>query len=692
MPIAGRKILLSEGSLANLEIVKSEEKMTSMLRSFFGSLVPPDYIDLTTWSDRYRFLPRETSAEFGRWRTSRFPFLRRIMDCLSPQSRCKSLVVIKGAQLGITETMINWIMYVADQNPGPIVYLQGTLDAVKDFNSQKLKPAIDATRKVIDSLGRDKGMEYTDSMLCKSFPGGVLTMGGANSDKFLRSKSVQYIIVDEEDTYKRSIGGVEHSQGSPLAMLFKRAANFPLSKIFRASTPVLKETSTIEPAFLFGSQEYYYVPCPYCNSDADRYGNLFVIKHENIKYSSHLDAVTNLPVEVYCECPYCKNKIFEYSKDWMFENGHWLSSKNTDSNISNSNSNTCNSGSGAGSNQLYEVGDIENVSLHISSFYSPLGFFSWRDAVAEWLEYVRSKDPALLQVYINQTCGETYSAAGRDISPNWLSSRVEDYVNLDTGEVVDVPIGVLALTAGVDVQKDRLECEIVGWGVYEESWSIDYSVFSGNTDFLGDENGLDPVTGNLTPWRQLSDHLYNRWGMANGCVLPVECTLIDAGWKPEVVHLFCKSHEARRVYPSKGLSGWSRSKGFITRPKRRTERFNTLFFYVYPDLLKDRIYQNLSIEDPGPGFCHFPSKPVYDHRYFSGLTSENREVKMSAGRPKICWTLPKGVRNEPLDCRCLAYAALKVSAINLKSRDENNPLAPPARKQTKSRMISPGVQ
>lgn len=673
MGLVGRPLKLQSGSLANVPVLTPDEKLKKIREQFFGGFAPSEYISLSEWADKYRYLAQETSAEYGRWKTSRFPFLKRIMDCLSPQSRAKEVSAIKGAQLGFTEIMINWIMYIAERNPSPAVYIQGTIEAVKDFNQQKLEPAIQASPRMRTSLGRDKAAELADSALRKGFPGGSITMGGANSPNFLRSKSVQYAMVDEEDTFKRNIGGKDSNQGSPIAMLGKRLVNFPFAKMFRASTPTIKETSTIEPAFLAGSQEYYYLPCPFCNEHADLQGPRFVLEWDLIKYSDELDE-SDLPARIWCECPHCGGEIEEHHKTWMLEHGRWLSSKNSEH------------------GELYEVGDVEYPSFHLSSFYSPLGFFGWRDAVKEWFDYKKSKDVNLLQVIVNQTWGKTYTAAGSDISHNWLYSRRETYMSADTGEVVDVPSGGLVLTAGVDVQDDRLEVEVVAWGLYDECWSVEYSVFWGATEFLGDRLGMDPNTGQPTVWRQLSDYLGGRWLHESGQYLPVECVLVDSGGhRGEQVHAFCRQHEHRRIYPSKGVPGWGKSKGYFTRPKRRTDRFQTLLFAIYPDELKDFVYQCLSIDQSGPGFCHFPDKEIYDSRYFKGLTAENKTTKIVRGRTVLYWDTPSGARNEPLDCRCMALAARHIYGVNLDQRAaQETPLAAPRRREPVARRVSPG--
>lgn len=649
----GRKPLLAAGSLEKIEELTDEQKLDRLEQAFYKALSPPARLSLSQWADDHRWLPRETSSEYGPWRTSRFPFLKRIMDCLSPQSKARKIIVAKGAQLGFTEIHINWIMYVADHMPAPSVYIQGTLEAVKDFNIEKLQPSIKATNKVATSLGESKAVELSDSALKKAFPGGFWAMGGANSDKFLRGKSIQNAGIDEEDSYKAGIS----DQGSPIAMLRKRLANFPQSKEFRTSTPTIKETSTIWPAFEAGSMEYFYLPCPFCNPENGRHEALFVLTWDQIKYSDTIDPVTNLPTDVWCECPHCGGIIDEYQKTWMLENGRWLSSKGNED------------------GELYEVGDVEYPSFHISSFYSPFGFFSWRDAVAEFFEYKRTRDKNLLQVFENQTCGLPYSLTGQDVSSTWAESHKEDYVDPGTGEIFDVPLGGLALTAGVDIQADRIECEVVAWGLGGESWSVDYAVFWGATDYLGNRFGVDENTGQPTVWKQLDDYLGRTWNHASGSRMPVECTCIDSGYRSEPVHIFCRLREGRRIFPVKGRAGLA--SGHIQRPKRRHERFATWQFIVFVDEVKDKVYQSLMVEAPGPGYSHFPNKDVYNRQYFEGLTAENREIKIVRGQKILVWNCPDGARNEPLDCRVYALAALQVYAPNLDVRAQRrDPIKP----------------
>lgn len=631
-----RQAAAERPDLVAADALTVDQKVETFRRAWADGLRPPERLDLDDWADQYRVLPSETSSEAGRWRTSRFPFHRRIMKVLSPTSRAREIPVIKGAQLGFTELCINWVLYNADQNPGPMMYLQKTYDSAKDFSTQKLEPNIRACEKVADKLGGRKPKYLADEVDNKAFPGGFIVLGGSNSGAFLRSKSIRDIMADEEDSYS---GNVD-AEGNPVAVARKRQANFPAGKLFRLSTPKFRETSTIEPAFDAGTREQFYIPCPRCNPYLSEGGARFVIRWENIRWSDELTDAGE-PSDVWLECPHCGGRIDEHEKTAMFAAAEtyaafgWMTEK------------------GSKGKPYPVLDDVERPSFQISSLYSPLGFFSWRDAVREWMEYRRSGDKALLQVFINQTLGESYSAAGQDISASWLKNRREEY------PAGVLPPGVLVITAGADIQEDRIECEVVGWGLNGESWSLAYRTFYGATDVIGT---WEADAANPTAWLQLDDLLRTKWRHPCGLDLGIECTLIDTGFRGEPVHVFCRLWEAARVYPVKGREGWGR--GYIDRPKRRNEKYKTWDFTAWVDECKDQTYENLRVEKPGPGYCHFPLADDYSEKYFGGLTAENKKTKKSGGKNILYWDCPPGVRNEPLDCRVYAFAAFKVYQPN----------------------------
>ena len=630
----GRVKKLTKGQFSGHTILSTFDKLAILKKELATALQPAAKPDLDEWSDENRKLPKTTSAEPGVWRTSRFPFLRRPMKCLSPSSIAREISIIKGAQLGFTEICINWILYIPAVVPGPTMYVQKTKEAAEDFSTQKLDPNIEECIAVEKLLGKKKPKKLKDEVYNKGYPGGYIVMGGSNSGAFLRSKSIAYAMADEEDSFKANIDG----EGSPINMIKKRMANFPFSKFFRLSTPKFTETSTILKAYESGSQEQYYVPCPCCNERADKGGTWWVIRWPNIKWGKDLDDA-DLPTEIYLECETCGGMIYEHQKTWMLENGEWMSEKGS-------------------KGKPYIVGDVEKPSFQISSLYSPLGFFSWRDAIEEWFEYVETQDKAKLQVFINQTLGESYNAAGQDISTSWLHERREDYR-------AKVPAGALCLTAGVDVQADRLEVEIVGWGLNSENWSIDYATLWGNPEAMGDSNGLDH-TGQKNVWTLLDEYLQAPYINEFGQEMQVECTMVDAQYNTETVNNYCRFREFRRVYPSHGKDGWG--KGYLTRPNKRHEKYKTYNVTLWVDELKDRTYNMLRIDAPGPGYCHFPNNETYSLKHFRQLISENKVVVHKGGKKKFTWELPPGARNEQLDCRNYATAALLFYAPNLEYR------------------------
>lgn len=563
------------------------------------------------------------------------------MKLLSPSHpSCKFISVLKGHQLGFTEIAINWILYVADMFPCPIMYTQAGDDAVKEFSKQRLKPSIDACEKLHYKLGKGKSKDLPDSMTYKAFPGGFLTMGPGNSETYTRSKPVNYANVDEEDSYVLSSG----SGGSPVQKISNRMSNWPDSKLYRCSTPKIKETSTITKAYESGSQEQYYIPCPECNPSGHDAGHMFVIKWDNIRWSKEVNA-EGLPIDVWLECPGCGAKIDEKKKTWMLEKGDWFSIKDSEK------------------EEIYRVSDeVENRSFQISGLYSPYGFRSWRDCVRDWFEYKRTNDINLLQVFINETLGEPFTLEGQELSYHHLETRKEGY---GEGYSFDVPNGGLVLTAGVDVQKDRLECAVIAWGLFDECWHTDYVVLPGDTSDMGDNNGMT-ADGQPSVWLLLDQYLLKRYRHQSGVEMPIEVTMIDAQYATDQVRIFCRNRENRRVFPLHGKYGFGFGLWQVSR--KRHVKYGTFDYTAYVDELKSKTYSLLSIDTVGAGFVHFPNQPVYGEKWFKGLVCETRKTKMVKGRKMLYWDAPSGARNEPLDTFNYAYVARNAYPVNMQER------------------------
>lgn len=608
------------------EKTKETHKIVSLVGSFCLSLLPRPVMTIDTWSDKYRHLPRRASSEPGRWRTARFPFLKEIMYELSPSSPAKEVVVMKGSQLGFTENAINMIEFHIDYEPAPILYIQKTIEAVERFSKQRLQPSIDLTPVVADKIEKAKGRNTSNTIRMKEFPGGMLILGGANSAASLRSMPVRIIIIDEWDSFEADID----EEGDPAELAKRRAANFPNRKVYEVSTPGIKETSRIEPAFEEGDQRYFYVPCPFC-------GQKQVIRWENIHYKDEHGRLNYN--KIYLECVVCKGHIHEHYKTDMLANGEWIA---------------------------HNPDEGAYPSFHISALYSPLGFYSWKDAAKLWVKAQRTFSKELLKVFINTVLGETWTESGKDIDPEWVRKRKETYSST-------IPAGVRMLTAGVDVQLDRLELELVGFGKNLETWSIDYQRFFG-----------DPEQAYV--WKELDKYLEKVWIHENGQQIGISSIAVDAANLSKVVYNYVRPREYRRVFAIKGKDGWG--KGYLQRPKKRLAEGKVWLWIAYVDEIKSKVYSQLSIESEGAGYCHFPNTDTYDESYFRQLTAERLVTK----KKKLMWELPPGRRNEALDCRVYAIVALNIIKpwFDL-AVEKDSPTTMTSKKKKSKRSLSKGV-
>lgn len=560
-------------------------KIFNLLEAVTRGLLPPPDINIWQWADEKRELTSMSSSEPGRWRTSRVPYLREILECLSPDSLYEFVVWMKGAQVAATEGGINWIGFTIDVSPTSMLYLLPTIDMVEKFSKTRLSPSIAATpdlfKKVVETKAKFKDAD-ANTILTKTFPGGVLMMAGANSATTLRSFPIERVHADEVDGYVKNLD----KEGDPLEIAIRRTANYQRRKIYVTSTPGIQETSRIEPLFEEGDQRYYYVPCPHC-------GQMQTIGWDRIKW------VNDDPSTAKLECIGCKELIEEKYKTQMLENGVWKAN----------------------------FPGRKIASFHLSALYSPLGWFSWENAVDTFIRANKEHDQEKLQSFVNTILGETWSLKGANVDvSNFEKERREEYK-------AEVPMGAMLLTAFTDVQDDRLEVEVKGWGINRESWSIDYKVIFGDTD-------------QQDVWDQLDKYLLRGWKHESGNIIQIGATGIDSGHKAEIVKKFCKARAFRRVWPIKGREGFGN--GFFMRSQNKDDE-GVFSFISYVDELKSNFYSMLRITEKGPGYCHFPIRPEYNSMHFKAMTAEKLIVKSVNGKKKMAWHLPKGRRNEPLD-------------------------------------------
>ncbi|WPZ18904.1 phage terminase large subunit family protein [Geobacillus subterraneus] len=608
-----------------MAVKRRKNDTEGLFREIAQVVAPPPELTVSEWADLYRRLSSESSAEPGQWRTDRAPYQREIMDAINDPA-VETVVVMTSAQVGKTEILLNIIGYHIDYDPAPIMVMQPTLQMAQAFSKDRLAPMLRDTPalrgKVADARSRDSG----NTVLHKTFPGGHITMVGANSPSGLASRPIRILLADEVDRFPASAG----AEGDPLTLAEKRTTTFFNRKKVYVSTPTIKGVSRIEAAFLGSSQEEWCLPCPTC-------GKYQPLTWAQIRFD-----------DVAMECIHCGARHDEFA--WKGGQGKWVA----------------------------KTDNRKVRGFHLNELASP--WKRWSTIIAEFKE-AKKGGPERLKAWVNTTLGETWEEQGDGVESDELASRRERYN-------CEVPDGVLLLTAGVDVQDDRLEVEVVGWGVGKESWGIEYRAIYG-----------DP--GQPAVWQQLDEYLGRTWKYADGVAIGIACACIDSGGHYTTeVYDFVKPREHRRIFAIKGQGG----EGIpIVSRASRTNRRRVPLFTIGVDAGKELILSRLKVQFPGEaGYCHFPIEPEkgYDQRYFDGLTSEKRVIRYHKGRPKLEWIKRPGTRNEPLDCRNYATAALEILNPNLemiaqsqKKGDyfkQNSPMTS-GMKSRRRRLISKGI-
>lgn len=570
---------------------------------FLEGLQPDPILTVSEWADKHRVLSRVASAEPGQWSTARTPYLREIMDHLSTVSPMQEIVFMKGSQVGGTECGNNWIGYIIDHAPGPTMSVMPNLDGAKKNSKMRIQPMIEACPRLKDKIGDARSRDSGNTLLQKDFPGGTLIMAGANSPVSLRSTPIRNLYLDEEDGYPVDCDG----EGNPIDLAKARTNTFSSKKkIFRSSTPVIEDRSNIEAAYNKTDQRKYYVPCPSCK-------HMQWLQWQQIKWRD------KDPETAYYECEECSYKIKNWQKTKMLEKGEWRATS--------------------------ESKNKKLIGYHLSALYSPVGWLTWADCVEQWLDANNPRNIEKLQTFINTVLGETWKDKGE--APEWEKL----YKRRDIYEINSVPNGVCFLTAGVDIQADRIEVEVVGWGRNKRSWSIDYRIFEGKTSSI-----------DSPPWIQLQYLLAEVWTTETGVDLEIKRMAVDSGYDTQNVYSWVRQFTIHKVIAVKGsdLQSVTLNQGTMVDIKKGKRRMKNALkvFGVGVSGLKQELYGWLKMASPEEeeaepfGFCHFPQ---YNQEHFKRLTSETRETKWVKGKKKYEWVA--NGRNEQLDCRVYARAA-----------------------------------
>lgn len=626
----------------------TKRRMRAVDRTFtkaFENYTPPEPLTVSQWAERYRVLSRESTAEAGPWRNARTPYMVEPMDAFN-DSRVREITIVAPSQVGKSEVELNVIGYIIDQDPGSTLYVQPNLDDAKKFSRLRIAPMFRDSprlrRKVAEVKSRDSG----NTVLQKTFPGGMLTIVGSQSPSALASTPARYVLGDEVDRWVLSAG----TEGDPWSLAAARTTTYYNAKMVAVSTPTIKGFSRIEKLFNDGTQERWCTQCPDC-------GEWYSISFEQIKFDFEtIKAGKSITYKINslmwccpsCGCTHTENEMRAQPYKWIAFNPE----------------------------AIYRG----RRSFWINAFSSP--WRSWDTIVLGFLE--SRKDPEKLKVFYNTVLGELWEDRGDMMDEDEMLARREDYGTLNDGTPVELPEGVLVLTCGVDTQDDRLEYEVLGHGRYGETWGIKKGIIMGDPGY--DE-----------PWMRLDDVISHAYKFANGRGLAISMTFVDSGGhKTQSVYKQCRARLQRRVFAIKGQGGDGIP---YTKPPSKVKIVvngraigQTWLYSLGVDAGKAEIMGALKVQEAGPKFCHFPKgeERGYDLAFFNGLLSEKLVMKSERGRTRWAWVkLPGHERNEALDCRNYALAAFRVldpdmDAVERRLRGKSEPVKEPSA-QVKSR-------
>lgn len=579
--------------------IQGNDNLVEALRRALSVAEPPPDVTTSEWADKHRVLTSENSPEPGPWETDRIPYMREMMDVLD-EPDCWKAVYMLGVQLGKTEVLLNRIGKNIHHDPAPMMFAFPDDDAIRDFSKDRILPMLEncepLRKKVID---RKKKTAKESTIKSKRFTGGYLAMVTARSPVSFRSRPIRDLYMDEVDAMPQSCG----KEGCPIDLATRRTTNFPDRKIALASSPGNDGESKIAPEYEASDQRKLYCPCPHCEEEQ-------VIEWENVRWESEKDAngkTVHKAETAHLVCIHCGSLLDEVERVRMVRAGRWVASK-----------------------------PFKGVAgFHMSSLCSLMTTLAI--IVQEFID--AQDDPQKLKVFTNTRLAQVWIEKGQEVKSDRLYDRREEYA-------ATVPMGAYVLTAGVDVQDDRIEVTIDGWGDDEENWVIDHLVLWGNPS-------------HPQVWDELDSLLSSTWEHESGIQLSISVSCIDsAGHKTNMVYDYCSGREALRQFAIIGRDGEGRPAISAPSEKRYgTEERPVKLFIVGVDGVKALLYTRfLEKTEPGAGYTHFPAH--LSEEYFKQLTSEKLVKTYEKGVKKTVWK-PIRPRNEALDCKVYSYAALK---------------------------------
>ena len=598
-------------------------RLNKAMRKVLAGMTPPDDLTVTQWAEAKRRLSAESAAEPGPWRTERTPYLREPMDAFT-DPKVRHIVMVAASQVGKSEFLNNCIGYIIDEDPGSILFIHPTTIDAQEYSKLRIAPMLRDSPALRQKIAAPKSRDSHNTILQKAYPGGILTMCGSTEAHALASKPIRYVFGDERDRWATSAG----NEGDPWDLAMARQTTFYNAKAVEVSTTTIKNASAIEAAYYTGTMERWNSKCPHC-------GEYHEIRWSDIRFEYDEIIVSHKKTykvkKVYYTCPGCgcistEAEMKRAPAKWIAENP-----------------------------EAYGQG---TRSFWLHAFVSQ--WASWESIVLKYLNALGSTKK--MQVVFNTCFGEPWEDRGDIEDEDSLLARREDYGKDKNGEPVELPPGVLVLTAGVDTQDDRMEYEIVGHGFFGETWGIEKGIVMGRPD-------------DDTTWNKLDEVVFDRvMRFENGVGLRVSMSFVDEGGHfTQSVRAQCNARISKKVFCIKGMPG--QDKPYISPPKKQKIFVNQIAvgtcwqYQLGVDSGKEIIMDNLRVQTPGQKYCHFPKRDDYGSAYFAGLLSETKVYDPNKKQPWSWKKIPGHERNEPLDCRNYALAAFKALPKNLDEID-----------------------
>jgi len=540
-----------------------------LIAGIMNALKPDPRQSVSEWSDANRILTTEASAEAGKYRTSRTPYAREIMDSCSPMSPCNQVKVMKGTQIAMSTVGDNIMLTYLDLYPCPILYIVPTETLAKGTSTRRFTPAIRAIPHLRAKVLGGKSKDEIGNMFTKNVAGGGVTLGWSNSTSSFRSFSARVVILDDVD------GFGEFGEGNVMTLGKARSDAFSNKMIFINSTPTIEGNSNIEKEYEDSDQREYFMPCPECNE-------LINFEWENFEFTHVNYELTSV---VKYSCKHCGTLIPEYKKTWMMkeENGAMWIPQNE--------------------------GHIHRGYL-IPSFLSPVGWLSWGDIAREFLKatkIMKRGDSRMMQTWVNTRQARPFMVQLDGVDITNPSERIEEYG-------AEVPDEVMLLTAGIDTQDDRVEVLVLGHGHNGNLFVIDYKVIAGDFQYDATKKELD---------NYLVNRVYTR---VDGFKMKVLGSSIDTGGhRTKAVYEYVKHRLPNKIFGIKGAS--TLNAPVVNKQLKNLTMNDSNLFIIGTTTIKDDFYARLGITERGYNYVHFPTLDIIDDKFFKMLTAEKRDEK-----------------------------------------------------------------